>query len=289
MLKLFKNAFRLTNEGIILATPLILFVWLITIYLTFAKSVVDTLPEAISAIVTLLCMIGAFCAGWFYMVKESLELSKKEFILDEDRAKEIINLLKKIPAGIGKYFLSFIGMSLITLLLFAIFAICTYKIGMHFIGGIDFTAEQIKNAMTSPQDMKAFLDSLTLEQLYKLGNWNLLFMGASALMSYLLMLWMPEIIYQTHNPLIALFKSIKKLFIKFWQSIALFLYLTVLNFIISFANTFALLHPIIYMLMMIAYFYFLVYVIVLIFSYYDNEFNKAEEEKESNSDSRSDS
>lgn len=95
MLKLFKNAFKLTNEGIILATPLILFIWLITIYLTFAKGVVDTLPEAFSAIITLLCMVGAFCAGWFYMVKESIELSQKEFILDTDRAKEILNLIKK--------------------------------------------------------------------------------------------------------------------------------------------------------------------------------------------------
>lgn len=288
MLKLFKNAFKITNEGIILATPLILFIWLITIYLTFAKGVVDTLPEAVSAVITLLCMVGAFCAGWFYMVKESIVLSKKEFILDEDRAKEILNLIKKIPAGIGKYFLSFIGMSLITLGIFAIFAICIYKLGMHFIGSIDFTAEQIKNAMSSPQDMKVFLDSLSIEQLYKLGNWNLLFMAASTLMSYMLMLWIPEIIYQTQNPLLALFKSIKKLFVKFGKSIALFLYLTLLNLVISFANTFSLLHPVIYMLMMIAYFYFLVYVIVLIFYYYDSEFNNKPEE-ESNSDSRSNS
>lgn len=288
MLKLFKNAFKITNEGIILATPLILFIWLITIYLTFAKGVVDTLPEAVSAVITLLCMVGAFCAGWFYMVKESIALSKKEFILDEDRAKEILNLIKKIPAGIGKYFLSFIGMSLITLGIFAIFAICIYKLGMHFIGSIDFTAEQIKNAMSSPQDMKVFLDSLSIEQLYKLGNWNLLFMAASTLMSYMLMLWIPEIIYQTQNPLLALFKSIKKLFVKFGKSIALFLYLTLLNLVISFANTFSLLHPVIYMLMMIAYFYFLVYVIVLIFYYYDSEFNNKPEE-ESNSDSRSNS
>ncbi|HIS36708.1 TPA: hypothetical protein IAC10_08790 [Candidatus Scatousia excrementigallinarum] len=288
MLKLFKNAFKLTNEGIILATPLILFIWLITIYLTFAKGVVDTLPEAVSAVITLLCMVGAFCAGWFYMVKESIALSKKEFILDEDRAKEILNLIKKIPAGIGKYFLSFIGMSLITLGIFAIFAICIYKLGMHFIGSIDFTAEQIKNAMSSPQDMKVFLDSLSIEQLYKLGNWNLLFMAASTLMSYMLMLWIPEIIYQTQNPLLALFKSIKKLFVKFGKSIALFVYLTLLNLVISFANTFSLLNPVIYMLMMIVYFYFLVYVIVLIFYYYDSEFNNKPEE-ESNSDSRSNS
>ena len=140
MLKLFKRAFKLTNEGIISAIPLIFFIWIITLYLSFAKGVVDTLPEAISAILTLLCMIGAFCAGWFYMVKESVELSKQEFIMEEDRIKASFNLIKKFPAGIGKYFISFIVMSLIMLVIFALFTLGIYKIGMHFIGSIDFTA-----------------------------------------------------------------------------------------------------------------------------------------------------
>lgn len=278
MLKLFKNAFKYTNDGIILATPLILFIWVVTLYLSYAANVVDTPPEMISALITLLCMIGAFCAGWFYMVKKSVELSQKEFILDEDRAKEKLALIKKIPAGIGQYFLSFVGVSLIMLVIFAIFAGIIYKIGLYYIGGIDFSTEQIKNVLGSPQDVKVFLDSLTETQLYKLARWDLLFLAATTLMSYLLLLWVPEILYRTQNPLVALFKSIKKLFVKFGKSLALFIYLTFLNLVISFANTFALLHPIIYMIMMIVYFYFLVYVVVLIFSYYDKEFNEKTEE-----------
>lgn len=278
MLKLFKNAFKFTNDGIILATPLILFIWIITLYLSYAANVVDTAPEMILAVITLLCMIGAFCAGWFYMVKKSIELSQKEFILDEDRAKEKLELVKKIPAGIGKYFLSFVGMSLISLVIFAIFAAGIYKIGMNFIGSIDFSAAQIKTIMANPQDIKEFLDSLTDTQLYKLAKWDMLFLAATTLMSFLMLLWIPEIIYQTQNPLLALFKSIKKLFVKFGKSIALFIYLTFVNLVISFANTFSLFHPIIYMIMMIVYFYFLVYVIVLIFSYYDKEFNEKPEE-----------
>lgn len=277
MFKLFKNAFNLTNEGILLAIPLILFMWVLTIYIRFAKTVVDTIPEALSALITLLCMTGAFFAGWFYMVKKSIELSKKEFVLDEDRARELVNLAKSIPTGIGKYFLSFIGLSLLTIIIFALFGGLFYKLGMHYIGSIDFTAEQIRGAMASPEDMKAFLNSLTNEQIYKLGSWNLLLMAGTSLMSFLLMLWIPEIIYKTTNPFFALFKSLKKLFVKFHKSLALFIYLTFLNIVISFANTFAVLHPLIYMTLMIIYFYFLVYVVVLIFSYYDKEFNREEE------------
>lgn len=277
MFKLFKNAFRLTNEGILLAIPLILFLWLMTIYLTFAGSVVDTLPEALSALVTLLCMVGAFFAGWFYMVKKTLKIVKTEYVMDEDRAKALLSLMKQIPAGIGKYFVTFLGMSLFALLIFALYGALVYKFGLHFIGSIDFTPAQIKGAMASPQDMKAFLDSLTPEQIYTLGSWNLLFMAATSLLSFLLMLWIPEIIYQTQNPVIALFKSLKKLFVKFPKALLLFVYITFLNIVISFANTFAVLHPIIYMILMTIYFYFLVYVVVLIFYYYDTEFNDVEE------------
>ncbi len=273
MFKLFKNAYKTTNEGIILATPLVLFMWIVTIYLSFAKGVVDTIPEAISAFITLLCMLGAFCSGWFFMVKKTIEISQKEFILDEDRAKATLNLIKTIPSGIGKYFLAFIGMALIFLILFGLFDILVYKIGIHYIGKIDFSAVQLKNAMASPQEMKVFLDSLSETQLLKLSQWNLLFMGATSFITFIFMLWIPEIIYKTLNPLIALFKSIKKVFIKFPKSLGLFLYITFLNLVISFASTFAMLNIFIYMIMMIAYFYFMVYIIVLIFLYYDKEFN----------------
>lgn len=277
MLNLFKNAFRLTNEGVLLAIPLVFFIWIMAIYLSFAKHVVDTLPEALSAVVTLLFMAAAFLAGWFNMVKEMINISNKPFVTDEDRARDLVCVAKSFTSGIGKYFLSFLGLSILAVIIFIICGGFVYKLGMHFIGSIDFTAAQIKGAMASPEDMKAFLDSLSLEQLYKLGKWNLLFMAGSTLVSFLGMLWVPEILYKTLNPLTALFKSLKKLFVRFNKSLVLFIYLSFLNVVISFANTFAALHPLLYMLLMVIYFYFMVYMVVLIFSYYEKEFNGTEE------------
>lgn len=272
MIKLFKEALKTTNDCIILAIPLLFFLWIISFYLAFSSATVNQPAELILATVTLLFMAGAFMAGWFYMVKKAIGVSKKIYVLDEDRSKATINLFKEIPTGIGMYFLSFIGMALIFLIIASLTGALIYKFGMHFIGSVDFTAEQLRNAVNSPQDMKTFFDSLSLDQLLKLNNWNLLFMAATSVLSFLIMLWIPEIIYCTSNPLIALFRSIKKLFSKFGKFLVLFIFISVLNFVISFISTFAMINPFIYLFIMIIYIYFLVYVVVLIFCYYEKEF-----------------
>ena len=78
MFKLFKDSFKATNEGIILAVPLVLFMWLITLYISYSKQVVDTIPEFILSGITVLFMTSAFCSGWFYMLKKCVEFYKKD-------------------------------------------------------------------------------------------------------------------------------------------------------------------------------------------------------------------
>lgn len=272
MLKLFKDTIKTTNDNIILATPLIIFMWLLSLYLGFSKLSVNSLALVILSFVTVILMTSAFFSGWFYMVKTAISLSKQVFVLDEDRSKAVFNLLKTIPSGIGQYFLSFLGLIVISLVIVSAMGFLTFHLGMWLIGNLNLDPAQVKNVLSSAVDMKAFLDSLTFEQLIKLNNWNLLILGVTSLVSFLLMLWIPEIIYKTPNPLMALFKSIKKIFIKPWKAVKLFIFMSVLNFVLSFISTFSILNPILYFIMMVIYFYFLVYLVVLIFSYYDREF-----------------
>lgn len=272
MLKLFKDSIKITNDNIILATPLIFFMWILSLYVGFSRLTVDSLPLAILSFVTVLFMTGAFFAGWFYMVKKAVQLSKQVFVLDSDKAKATFNLLKTIPAGIGKYFLPFIGMIIFSLVVIAIVGALVFKLGMLLIGNLNLDPNQVRDVLTSTSDMKAFLDSLSFEQLIKLNNWNLLLLGTSSLMSFLFMLWIPEIVFQTKNPFKALFNSIKKIFSKPWKSVQLFIFMSILNFVLSFINTFSIINHILYFIMMVIYFYFLVYLVVLIFTYYDREF-----------------
>ena len=129
MKELFKDAAKITNYNLILTIPLIIFVKVLDLYSMYSKYTVDSVPKFILASITMLFMFGVFCAAWFYMVERAVELSKKVFVLDEDRAKATLNLFKKIPEGIGKFFLSFVGVYLIFVVIQIIASPVVYLIG----------------------------------------------------------------------------------------------------------------------------------------------------------------
>jgi len=293
MFKLFKNTFKTTNEGIILAIPLVFFMWLISLYINYSKEVVDTIPEMVLSGFTMLFMASAFCAGWFYMVKKSVEFSNKNFIFDKDKSSESLKLIQMLPVGIGKYFLTYVGVTLMFVGIALLMAAVMYTVSVPFIKSMNFSLAQMSTVLNSPQDTANFINNLPLEQIVILFKLDLLLMLIASLFSFLMLLWMPEVIYTKRNPFVALFTSIKKVFVKFPKSLLLFIYMTFLNLVISFVSTFAFVNPITYMVMMVLYFYFIVYIVVLLFSYYDKEFNIHEDaevvETESDSDSRSDS
>ncbi len=278
MLEYLKSALKITNENFIIVLPFVIFYILLNLYLGYTKYMLDTLLEAFIAILTITFMFAVFLAGWNYMVKKSVELSKKVFVFDEEAVKAHLGLIKTFPTGVGKYFLSYVGVIFIFVLLLILISKVIFYFGINFIGKVDFSAEQITALTSSTKGLLDFVENLPPEQYIILAKWNMLLMAASFVFSYLLMFWMPEIVYKTKNPLIALFKGIVKLFKKPLKSLGLFLLITLINFVLSFVMTFTLLFPLLYFLFAAIYLYYIVYVIVLIFSYYENEFvNDAEE------------
>lgn len=284
MRELFKEATKITNYNIILTVPLIIFVKILDLYSLYSRYTVDSTPKFLLASITVLFMFGVFCSGWFYMVRGAVELSKKVFVLDEDRAKATLNLFKTIPDGVGKFFLSFVGVYLLFFIIQLIATPVVYFLGVNIIGGLDSASMQhlqevtIDSTIATNQGMAAFIDSLTPEQIVFFGKWSLLFMSVTSFIMYLLMLWIPEIIYMTPNPLVALWKSLIKLFKDFFTTVRLFLSLWFMGFALLFINTFAAFNPIAYIIMSIALFYFSVYFVILIFLYYDKKYIDMETE-----------
>lgn len=277
MINIFKQAAKITNYNIILAIPLIVFVKLLDLYSLYSRNTVDSTHELILASVTVLFMSGAFFASWFYMVKEAIDLSKQVFVLDADRAKATMNLFKALPVGIGKYFLSFVGFYIILFFIQVFATPVVYLLGVNIIGGLDTESMQNLQVIAmdpsiTNQSMAAFIDKLTPEQIIFFGKWSLLFMLITSIIMYLLMFWIPEIIYKTHNPLVALWRSVVKLFKDFFSSFRFFISIWLMGFALLFLNTFAVINPLAYIIMNIILFYFTVFVVVAIFLYYDKKF-----------------
>lgn len=278
MIEYFKKALKITNESFVVVLPLVVFYFVLNLYLGYTKYMADTAIEYLIAIMTIVFMFAVFFAGWFYMIKKAVDLSKRVFVMDEEALKTHFNLIKEFPAGVGKYFLSFIGVIILFFILMIVISSFIFKFGISFIGRIDFSPEQIASLTSSTQGLLNFVETLPVEQYILLAKWNLLLMCSSFFFSYLLLFWIPEIIYRTRNPLYSLFTGIFKLFKKPLKSLYLFVLITLINFVLSFVMTFTLMFPILYFIFAIFYLYYIVYVFVLIFSYYDGEFTTENEE-----------
>lgn len=278
MLELFKQASKITNSNIILAVPLIVGIKMLDLYTFFSRAHLDSNHKVILASITVIFMSGVLCALWFYMVKGAVALSKKVFVLDSDRANASLALFNTIPEGIGKFFLSFVGVYIILFVIQIIATPVVYLLGINIIGTLDeVSTQQLLQVASDPASntaMAAFVEKLTPAQIVFFGKWSLLFMIATSFIMYLLMLWIPEIIYNNSNPLMALFSSIGKLFKDFWNTFRIFFTLWVMGFALLFIYTFAVINPVSYLIVSIIMYYFIVYLTVLIFLYYAEKYEK---------------
>lgn len=275
MIKYFRQAFKITNENIILTTPLILFLFLLSIYLEVSHNAPATIMAMTLLLITTLFMLAAFFAGWLNMVKKAVELDKQEFLADEQRAKASFGLIKELPAGLGEYFLSFIGAIILYFMLFIVLSLISYKIGVHFLGKIDLTQNELRMILNAA-DAKTVISSIPAAKVAKLEIWYLIFLVVMTIHYFITMFFAPEIIIRTKNPVIALGRSVTFVFKNFFSALILFMYVNVVSFLASIAiSGLMYLHFIptfiTSLASMLIYFYFIVYVIVLVFLYYDSE------------------
>ncbi len=274
MKKIFKNAFRIVCSNLALATPLLVFLLLLNVYLIISKDAVRAIPSAVLFYLTLFLMISAFMAGWFNMIKVAVVNFKKN---EQKVINEPFYLMKEFPAGIADYILSYMGLTLLFLLFADILIMSIYHLGMYFIGDIGVSIREFLSATASPIEIQSLIESLSKEQLLKINYWYFYIMFSVQLFMLLIMFWGIELMHSTKDALMAFFYSIGRLFSR-PQSILLFICISVLNYIVMIFNYISMFNPFTYFVMTVIYFYFVVYIFVLLFLYY-------EEKIKSNSDS----
>lgn len=276
MFNFIKNTFKRTNDCIILIAPLVIFISLFSFYINYTRGIVNNIPKLILSVVTCWIMVGGLLSAWFYMLKKTLKLSDKIFLFDKDRGEELVKIMFSFPRGIGKYFLSFLGAIFISGILYGgVFTFITYLVN-HFIGQIDIDLINANNMLITGTDFLNKIRNFSKNELIIFNFWYLAQIVGCTILSFMLMFWIPEIIYKTLNPFKALIQSLKKLLSTFLPALLLFVYLNTIYLIISIINSLLILYPILYVLILIQFYYFIIYALTTIFTYYEQEFVKNE-------------
>lgn len=258
-----QNVFNLTNKYIILATPLILYSLISSVYL-IASASGGKILNLIFSILLLILMTVAFIAGWFNMVKLAVINPQRD---------DVNSLIKEFPAGVGEYFLPVLGMFATMFTVASLLFITSYFIGANTIGDTGVSAEALANALKNTESLKAFVSGLSVEQLTKINLWNILILSTTTLVYYILFLNIPALFFKSKNPLTALLISLKDLFSKkIIKTTAIFLLIFVVNFILSIFSTIFGTNIFIHFVLTLVNFYFVTIVAVGVFYYYYHNF-----------------
>lgn len=273
MFKLFKDSFKVTNNCIILATPLIIFLSILGWYFTYTMSAVDNIAKLILASITSIIMISGMLAAWLYMAKKTLSISKRVILFENERMKAFLEILSSLPNGIGRLFLSILGAVIIYIALFVSGTMLISFITTNFIANIDFfSIFDIDSLFVTSKELFDEITMLSNNELLAINCWYALMLIFSTIISFLTILWIPEIVYTEKNPIKALYNSVIKLVTTFPKTLLLYVYIATLTIFISILNTLLMFNPFLFFLVLVLYYYFLVYIVVLLFSYYEQNF-----------------
>ncbi len=264
MLNTIKESIKITNENIVLATPLILFSLLSTVYMIFSngKSLIGTF----FTIFLFFLMFCAFISGWFFMASR---------VVKEPDVDKNLLITQSFFAGVGEYFLQIIGFVIIVVMLSLGIYTCSLVIGKYFIGNPGITYNQVSSAIVSVEAMKSFLMSLSNEQLIKINLWNLLLFAAMLINYFLIMFFAPAMYFKNKNPFSAFFISLKDLFSrKFFQNCGLYIFAAFGYFLLSILTAIFSSNIIAHFILTLLNFYFASFVVILVFNYYYSNFAK---------------
>ena len=203
MLKKLSNVFNITNYYIVLATPLILYSVLSQIDL--AISINGKIWQLLCAFIVSSLMFITFLAGWFNMIKIAVSTPIKE------RPNTLLNDFAK---GVGEYFLPVTGAVFNVSIISVFLLILAVSLGNKFIGSLNISPDTVSTAFQTPETLKAFLSTLTPDQIQKIKSWYLILTLTTTSTFFLIMFYLPAMFIETKNSFKSLIISWKRLFSK---------------------------------------------------------------------------
>lgn len=240
---LLKENFKITNDCLILVIPLVIFVTLLQFYIENFQYRLSNYANYFSYYAVLWVILSAFCSGWFYMVKKTMQFSKKIYLLEIDRISALKTLFLCLFKGVGRFFPNFL---VITALIIIFMIIKSFA---------------MINLYNSP--LKPSYESLTRI------SFIIELIGA-----YIFMYIVPEVVYSYKNIFTCIFNCIKKLLISFRQSLLLFGFICLICAVFHFIMVNTIAYPIIYFFELLFTYYTILYIVLLIFRYYEKNYTE---------------
>ena len=258
------ESLKITNNFLIIATPLILFSLISNVYILFTMQ--NNGLKMIFPILLLVLMLSMFLSGWFYMITKAVKEPDME---NKD------SLMSEFLSGVGEYFLSILGMLFGIGILSSAAIFIAVIVGKNIIGNPGISQQQLALALSNVEAMKAFISSLNHEQLVKISSWNILLLVSMIINYILILFYAPTIFFKNKNPFFAFFISLKDFFsLKFLKNIGLFIFICVSYLLISGIMPIAGKNVVLYFILTLINFYYLTFITIHIFNYYYSNYAK---------------
>lgn len=272
----FIDAFKYTNNNMLLLSLLISVVFIVSMYV-----MVSTL-RGVNPLWTMLIVIllmAAIASGFFYSVKKGIS---KDI---DDTSHDIKTVFPMFYTGIGKYYLSFLGMFFLFFLFATGIIMGTFLLANNLICdvselGIDPNVF-FQIIATDNNAINTFLTSLSPQQQAYFRAWNRLFFFSTHIFTFLLILWIPEQVYTKKNLFVTLFTSVKKVIKDIPTLLCIFLTISFLNVVLTAFVLVPVNNPVLLfifsILSMIVPLYLLLYDFYTLFLYYQAKYINADD------------
>lgn len=272
----FIDAFKYTNNNMLLLSLLISAVFIVSMYV-----MVSTLRgiNPLWTMIIVILLMAAIASGVFYSVKKGISKGVDEI------SHDIKTIFPTFYTGIGKYYLSFLGMFFLFFVFATAIIMGTFLLANTLICdvselGIDPNAF-FQIIATDNNAINTFLTSLSPQQQAYFRAWNRLFFFSTHLFTFLLMLWIPEQVYTKKNLFVTLFNSVKKVVKDIPNLLCIFLTISFLNVVLTAFVLIPVSNPILLIifsiLSMIVPLYLLLYDFYTLFLYYQAKYVNADD------------
>ncbi len=265
----FVKAFPLSNN--LLLITLALFVATFnTLYIGY--SLQFGLNIFISAFVLAL-FSAAVGAGFCHVVASSIEKRIEDKTFKRYDIKTTMNLFY---SGVGKRTLGFFGGFILLFIIMIVGMMTSLLIANKFIcplASLGLDLENLQLVMTNQQALYEFASQLSKSQIIKLLElFYFINVITPGVISFMLMLWVPEYMYTNKNILFSLFTSIKKIFTDFWNIICIYTLIVIGHIFIAFIFALMPQTSIFLYIGSLLFIYWLIFNIFTIFIYYRDKY-----------------